>query len=192
VFAGGDWMPLGRLFVPVLPAFVVAATAIAARVPGRLTAGRGVAAAFAMAFAWKAAGLRARGVVDGRLGLVAQAPAALLGSRVVAAVDVGWPSAAWHGTLVDLAGVTDPAIAALPGGHTTKRVPSTLLDARGVDTLLFLRADVPDDPARLDGGPFARGVEEAIAQDPWVRASFVPSARLRAGTLTYVVLRRAP
>ena len=58
--------------------------------------------------------------------------------RLVAAVDIGWIGAATPATLVDLAGVTDPSIAPLPGGHTTKRVPSSLLIQRQVDTLVLL------------------------------------------------------
>jgi len=55
----------------------------------------------------------------------------------VVALDIGWVSAATDGTIVDLAGVTDPVIAALPGGHTSKRVDAALVLSREPDVVFF-------------------------------------------------------
>jgi hypothetical protein len=59
------------------------------------------------------------------------------GVRRVASLDVGWVSAATEADIVDLAGLTDPEIAALPGGHTSKRVDARFLLAREPDALLI-------------------------------------------------------
>ena len=67
----------------------------------------------------------------------------LAGAARVATLDVGWPTAATEASIVDLAGLTDPEIAALPGGHTSKRVDPALLLARDPDVILlyFRRRD---------------------------------------------------
>ena len=132
-------------------------------------------------------------VLPVRAELIATGRQTLSASRSIAALDVGWVGAATEATVVDLAGVTDLAIAALPGGHTSKTIPVTLLDARGVDTLVFLRRQgCAASCVRPDGGPFDRAVEERLAREPWVSESFTVGAIIRAGTLTYVVMRRKP
>ncbi|MFO0661695.1 MAG: hypothetical protein U0165_17960 [Polyangiaceae bacterium] len=121
-------------------------------------------------------------------------------SSIIATVDIGWVSAASHAHIVDLAGLTDPEIARLAGGHTSKHIPETLLPRRNVDTLVLLRSsqrpssssDGGATTTRDDGGPFERAVEERIARDPWVQESFEISSVIRSGTLSYVVLRRRP
>ena len=95
----------------------------------------------------------------------------------------------WTGTVVDLAGLTDPVIAQLPGGHTSKRVTPALLDAHGVDTLVFLRrrgATSVDE----DGGPYERGVEARLAEEEWVRQTFERTGTLTSGPLEYVIFTR--
>ena len=74
-----------------------------------------------------------RHVDEDRRELVARARPVLAGSRVVAALDVGWVGAATEAEIVDLAGLTDPSIAALPGGHTSKSVDLPMLLEREVD-----------------------------------------------------------
>ena len=59
-------------------------------------------------------------------------------ARVVAALDVGWVGAISDAHIVDLAGITDPSVASLPGGHTSKRIPPSFLRARRVDHLVML------------------------------------------------------
>lgn len=190
--AGGDWMPLSRLFVPIIPAMVVLAIDVANRAAPWATVARAVLASGAMLYAWARVGHDAAGVVETRSTLLQSASEILGTRRAIAALDVGWVGATTESPIVDLAGLTDPEIAALPGGHTSKQVPATLLDARRVDTMVFLRAprDPNDQSHREDGGPFARQVEERIATDPWVKEHFETGAILRSFPLTYVVLTK--
>jgi hypothetical protein len=75
--------------------------------------------------------------------LVRVARPVLEGAERVASLDVGWPTAASEATIIDLAGLTDPEIAALPGGHTSKHVDAAMLLARDPDLILlyFRRVD---------------------------------------------------
>jgi hypothetical protein len=192
-WAGGDWMPLSRLLTPAFPPLMAAAVEIAAISAPGWTALRALLAAAGMLFAWQRAGLAARGIVPTRQLLIDEARP-LLAARekpgAVAALDAGWVGASTPGPVVDLAGLTDPALAVLPGGHTSKRVTGAMLAARQVDTLVLLRqSGLPDAEARPDGGPFDRAVEERLAADPWVQEHFAPTHQLRSGPLVYVVLR---
>ena len=186
--AGGDWMPMSRLMTPVIPALVLAAVDVAERAPIGWTRARLVIAALAIAVPWVRLRAEASGVWATRKELIVEGRAALAPYKAVAALDVGWVGEATDARVVDLAGLTDRAFASLPGGHTSKRVPATLLDARGVDALVFLRR--AGTPRRDDGGPFDRQVEERIAALPWVSEGFSPAATIRAGALEYVVLAR--
>jgi len=148
IACGGDWMPYARLLVPVAPslALVFVASARHARPSSRairaiLAVGLGVL------FAARAAPA-GRSVAADRAALIARARPVLASSRVVATLDVGWVSASTDARIVDLAGLTDPSIAMLPGGHTSKRVDATMLLDRGVDTVI-LYADARVVEARL-------------------------------------------
>jgi hypothetical protein len=188
--AGGDWMPLSRLVVPVLPAVILAAAHVASVADARMTAARVALALAGELFVMIKIGPVAARVGPDRAALVREIAVALEGARVVAALDAGWVGAATEANIVDLAGLTDPAIAALPGGHTTKRIAPALLDARGVDTLVLLLAR----GARLEtpwtASSFDRGVEARIASFPGMAENFVVTAESRVPGLPYVVLRR--
>ena len=84
----------------------------------------------------------------------------------VATIDVGWTGAAApQASIVDLAGVTDPEVAALPGGHTSKNISGAFLTARSPDALVFQLAPGAD----ADTAPrFARNTEQRLASDPLV------------------------
>lgn len=132
LFAGGDWMPCFRLFVPLVPWWLwVAATS--ARRHWLTWIGLALSlvgpASYLIQF-----GADSRAVVERRLGWGERARPVLASSHVVATLDIGWVGAAFPGTIVDLAGVTDPRIAALPGGHTSKSVSPGLFAQRDVDT----------------------------------------------------------
>lgn len=188
--AGGDWMPLSRLAVPALPAAVLAAAHVASVAHPLVTAARLAIALSGEAFVFVRMGPVAAKVMENRLYVIEELRAPLQKSRVVAAVDIGWLGAATNATIVDLAGVTDPSIAALPGGHTTKQIPPTLLDARNVDTLvLLLEGDAPLATPWTESR-FARGVEQRIAFFPDIAAEFSPVAVSREPHLRYVVLER--
>ncbi len=189
--AGGDWMPLSRLLAPVLPAVILVAAEIAAVADIRATAAR---MAFALAgeiFQLVKVGPTAAHVGADRRALIEELRAPLAGARVIAALDIGWLGAASDATIVDLAGLTDPAIAVLPGGHTSKAIPASLLDARGVDALVL---QIREGEARKEpwtGSSFARTVELRIARIPGMEEAFGVDAESAVPHLHYVVLRRA-
>jgi hypothetical protein len=189
--AGGDWMPLSRLAVPALPAVALAAAHVASAVGARVGGARLALALAAELWVTIRIGPTAARVGEARLQVIEELRGALEGSRVVAALDVGWLGAATGATIVDLAGVTDPAIAALPGGHTTKRIPVGLLDARGVDTLVLLLAGGDGELGEAwTQARFARGVERYVASFPHIGDDFAVAAVSRVPHLRYVVLRR--
>ncbi|WP_437760202.1 hypothetical protein [Sorangium sp. So ce1389] len=188
--AGGDWMPLSRLVVPALPAVVLAAAHVASVADARATALRIALALAGELFVMVRVGPTAARVGGERLRVVEELRGALAGADVVAALDIGWLGAATGATLVDLAGVTDPAIAALPGGHTTKRIPGALLDAREVDALVLLLGEGQALASPWTASRFARGVEQHLARLPGAGEAFAPVAVSGVPHLRYVVLRR--
>jgi hypothetical protein len=136
-----------------------------------------------LAFTWVHHAPQGRGVGADREAL-ARAAAPLLG-RTVATIDVGWPSAAREDiTLVDLAGLTDPEIAFLPGGHTSKRVDPSMLLARGVDTLLLFSATA--------GEPtYTRALDARLGTSDLIARHYENVGYLRLGAHGgYVVLRK--
>jgi hypothetical protein len=193
VVVGGDWMPYARLFVPVVPAALVAASELA---------GSSVAGALRLALAatlglvvFVARGPSGRQVMRDRHALVEAARPVLSQTKGVAALDIGWVSAATEAPIVDLAGLTDPEIAALRGGHTSKAVaPRVLLD-RGVDELLVYTTSVASAPAEgspVDSLPGIRGVEARLLASELVRTRFrlVGVLPLGAAGAGYVRLKK--
>lgn len=142
LLAGGDWMSFYRLFVPVLPSVIAVGALLQQHSTLVAGVGRAVPVLFVSGALWWYQAADARAVSAARAQLIETARPLLGSSSVIAGVDIGWlGAAAPEATIVDLAGVTDPTIAPLPGGHTTKRVPSSLLVHRDVDTLVLLLAD---------------------------------------------------
>ena len=94
--------------------------------------------------------------------------------------------------MVDLAGLTDPAIAVLARGPHLEGDPPRLLDARGVDTLVLLLKDDGPPPSPWTAAKFARTVETRIAAMPEIGDAFTPAARSTGPGLGYLVLRRVP
>jgi hypothetical protein len=188
--AGGDWMPLSRLAVPALPTAVLCAAHIIAASDVRVALLRVALAVAGEIFVMVRIGPTAARVLDDRLAMLEQLRAPLASARVVAALDVGWLGAATSATIVDLAGVTDPAVAALPGGHTTKAIPPSLLEARGVDTIVLLLDE--DAPVRTPWtwSLFSRGVEDHVARFPGMADAFEPVATSSVPHLRYLVLHR--
>lgn len=192
VVVGGDWMPFARLMAPVLPALAFALGA--APIP----AWRGwvrrlflAPACLLLAFTWAHNAPEGRQVSADREAL-ARAAAPLLG-RTVATIDVGWPSAARDDvTLVDLAGLTDPEIAFLAGGHTSKRVDPGMLLARDVDTLLLFSAT----PTRGPGGEpltpsYTRVLDARLGDSSVIARHFEDVGYVRLGSHGgYQVLRK--
>jgi hypothetical protein len=113
---------------------------------------------------------------------------------VVGSLDIGWVGAGHRGSVLDMAGVTDPVIAALPGGHTSKRIPPEYLEGRGVTHLLLLLPQKPGDFSEeaWEQCNFARAVEVGVCTTPRIHEAFVPD-RLVFSTdrLVYLLLRRS-
>ena len=195
VVAGGDWMPLARLTVIALPTLIVAAAyinAVGSRAASYLRVGLAVAGAL---YALIQVGPASAAVGLTRLALIEQMQPVLSDAKVVASLDIGWVGAATEAQIVDLAGVTDPAVAALAGGHTTRRVPLTLLEARGVDTLVLLlerQANAAGGDQLADPWPtsrFDRYAEHHLAGLNGMAETFEVTY-VSHGRLRYVVLRR--
>ena len=190
---GGDWMPLSRLVVPALPAVVLAVARLAAVAHRVSTALRlAVAVALGIHFQLVKVGPSAARVGAARLAVIDELRAPLAGAKVVAALDIGWLGAATDATIVDLAGLTDPVIAALPGGHTSKAIPPGLLDARKVDALVLLLKDGEPLTAPWTDAFYGRIVELRVAAIPGMAEAFAPVATCGVPHLAYVVLRQPP
>ncbi|MBI4704827.1 MAG: hypothetical protein HY744_27300 [Deltaproteobacteria bacterium] len=187
--AGGDWMPLSRLAVPALPAAVVAAGGILAARSGVPGWGRLAVALAAEIFVLVRIGPAAAAVGTKRLAVIEELGPALRQARVVAALDIGWVGAATGAEIVDLAGVTDPGVAALPGGHTSKAVSEVLLASRHTDALVLLLDRGAELRQPWTQSRFARQVERRVAALPAMESEYAV-ATVAAGPLPYVVLRR--
>jgi hypothetical protein len=138
----------------------------------------------------------ARSVEPDRERLIDRVAPLVVGASHLASADVGWPSAATEATIVDLGGVTDPEIAALPGGHTSKKVDGALLLAKGTRALLLYAeaSALPLDSWR--DAVFPRVVEARLADSDLVASHFRATAFVplgATGTGYYVlVARRSP
>jgi len=197
---GGDWMPYARLLSPIAPSLAWAYVLLLPCAHRFATALRASAALTVGAANFVHASPAGRTVSDDRRALVARARPYLTDAATVAALDIGWVSAATEGTIVDLAGVTDLDVAALPGGHTSKRIDAPLVLSKHPDALLF----------RVGGGILGGGagdlsawqdarynylVEARLAHSDLIATHFAPRAFLPLGQTGggYVLLvRREP
>jgi hypothetical protein len=166
VAVGGDWMPYARLMVPVAPSLALVFVDLVAHLASTI-ARSALALALGVITLVRAAPA-GRHVHEDRRELVARARPALETAKVVAALDVGWVGAATEARIVDLAGLTDPAIAVLSGGHTSKAVDLPMLLDREVDTLV-----VYSEP---------RIVEQRLLSSPLFRDKFEPRVTLAFGS----------
>ncbi len=148
VACGGDWMPGMRLCAPVYPLLI----AVVGQGPWELNAARKRRAQLGrwLALAWVpvmpvwlliAQGEDFRAVVERRTRLVQLARPVLADAAVIAAIDVGWVGMATDAQIVDLAGVTDPRIGALSGGHTHRPLSTGLFSDRNVDQWVIRAVD---------------------------------------------------
>jgi hypothetical protein len=195
VVVGGDWMPLARLMAPVAPSLAYAGALASERARPIATAVRAALAVGLGVVLLARGGSDARHVGADRAALVAEARPWLAGARRVAALDIGWLSAATEADIVDLAGLTDPEIAALPGGHTSKRVDARFLLERDPDALLlYLPYGLPDGLASWPKAQPGRVVEARLMNDDAIPRHFTPAAwlPLRAGGAGYILLRTVP
>jgi hypothetical protein len=192
VVVGGDWMHFFRLIAPVVPSMALAGVLASAQARRAATAVRS-AVAVGVGLALLPGAIPWRALQPDRALLVAQAAPWLEDAHAVAALDVGWVSAATEADIVDLAGLTDPEIAVLPGGHTSKRVGAMLLLSRHVDAiLLYAPGGLPgDDIDAWRDAAFGRVVESRLAADDVIARHFAPAAwlPLGSGRAGYVLLR---
>ncbi|MEO8878507.1 MAG: hypothetical protein ABI461_23160, partial [Polyangiaceae bacterium] len=141
--AGGDWMPYARLAAPVAPSLALVFIRSApfakwwsAALRIVLAAGLGIRMLISAAPA-------GRHVERDREALIQASRDYLQNAHIVASADIGWPTAATEAHIVDLAGLTDPNIAALGGGHTSKRIdPAMVIDAHADVVLLYATAGI--------------------------------------------------
>jgi hypothetical protein len=193
IVVGGDWMPYARLMVPVAPTLAYAGALVAAKAHPLATAARSLATLALGSTLIARGGTAGRRVGADRAALVADARAAFTGVHCIAALDVGWVGAATEAEILDLAGVTDPTVAALPGGHTSKRVDAIFVRSRGADALLLYAALAPPnrDLDRWTEAAYPRVVEARLARDPVIANHFGPAAWLPLGTrgAGYVLLK---
>jgi hypothetical protein len=196
VLVGGDWMPFARLMVPVVPTLAWAAVLVSGHAHPVSTALRSLAA---VGLGLVLLLVSARVVEDGRdvmadrTALIVSARPALAGFSRVAGLDIGWLGAATEADVVDLAGLTDPEIAALPGGHTSKHVDAMFLLSRRPDALvLYAPRGLPGgDLAAFGLADYPRAVEARLAHDDVIAAHFAPIAWFPLGArgAGYVLLR---
>lgn len=191
---GGDWMPLSRLFVPVLPSLALVYAHLARHAAPWSSLMRVGLCLAGQVFVITTVGPAAARVGDDRLRLVQALRSELAAGDVVATVDVGWVGAAHRGRIVDLAGVTDPEVAALAGGHTSKRIPEGFFDTREVSHLVLLLPQTGSGPSAKEAWAdclFARQVESRACRMPRVHCCFQVDREVRAtATLGYALARR--
>jgi hypothetical protein len=191
IVAGGDWMTLYRLFVPVLPSMILVGAEVAQHASRFASGARLFFALCASALLAFWLGPSARAVGYQRRELIEGAGPLLAGAERVATIDVGWVGATTSATVIDLAGVTDPSVARLPGGHTSKRLPDSFLESRQIDALVLL-AEVPH-LGSLEETPFLRAVEQRVPLLASAeRFRVVGSVPLLGTRQSYVIARRQP
>jgi hypothetical protein len=184
---GGDWMPFWRLAMPAIPGVLLLGSALLGVTPSRLWAARFVPVFACAALLHAAQGKATRAVRSERARLIAELPPLLGGARRVASLDVGWVGAAGDYEVIDLAGVTDPEVAYLSGGHTSKRLPPDFLVRHDVDALVLLRERPPG--GRAANG-YARQVENRVLTLRGADELQVVGELLLDSAQSYVVLRR--
>jgi hypothetical protein len=201
VLAGGDWMPGFRLWVPLFPQYAALAAVGSERLWQRGAAARVLCGAALLGACgvplldlalripeWHSAG-RSRETIGVEIARDLREQTAR-----VALVDIGFLGYASGVTTIDLAGLTDPAVAAFPGGHLKKRITSEWLEAQAPDALLLHSALPPT--AAADGrlaGFAGYPVELRVARFSWVTDQFrVARSYAYAPGYHYVLLRRPP
>ena len=181
IAVGGDWMPYARLVAPIVPAMLVAFVRLAPS--GRLSCHLLRATAAVGCALWLTPGsvrtLRRAG--EERARMIEVARPLLASAKRIAALDIGWVSAISEATIIDLAGVTDPEVAVLGGGHTSKRITPAFLLANAPDVAVFYADPLPSSPDAVDVDAFPRVVEARLVRAELFATHFAPTALLPLG-----------
>ena len=190
---GGDWMPYARLVVPIVPSLLL--VFVGSAVHGRSAAvwARAVTTLGLAVYLLVTAAPAARRVGADRERLVRDARPYLRGVHAIASLDVGWPGAATEADIIDLGGLTDPEVAALRGGQTSKRVDDVWLLGRHPDVLLAYATRLEGPLTDWREARFSRGLEARLASSDLLASHFVARAFLALGDsgAGYIVLVRA-
>ncbi len=191
--AGGDWMPLYRLWCPVLPVALLLAAESLEHCGRRRGLGAVAVGVACLSLPAVVHFQDARAVESRRLELVDGAAPLLDGAGTIVSLDVGWVGLATQAPVVDLAGVTDPEVAYLAGGHTSKRIPKDFARRRGVDAAVVLappgrRPAVGERPAvEMASRAVEARLLSQLAELGFRSVGLVP---LGGTSQSYVVLRR--
>ena len=191
---GGDWMPKGRMLLPALALFGLAAGGLGdprdgvraflrgarARAGGAASVAAALGAAVVIAVgAVRAESSEARGAVRTLYHDVAMLRAWLVagGARAIAMIDIG--AIGFHSDLeiVDVVGLTDPVVSRSPGGHMTKEFDlSYLFETRRPDAIVIRvtrppvrRQDLP--PLTYPQSAQSR-IERRIMRDPRLASDY--------------------
>lgn len=156
--AGGDWMAGYRLFVPVMPAMLYVACCLSVRSRFLLGIALLLAGSTMLRVAYRLYPAAHR-IVEQRQVLIGAAAKEFAQAKVVASPDVGWVGAAFPGEILDLAGATDPSVAYLRGGHTSKQIHRQLFIARQVDRIVVLLAPGTTVATPWSDSSFARNID---------------------------------
>lgn len=195
VLAGGDWMPGYRLVAPILPlmAILVGGGVQAFQVgrPVRIAALAVCCVVPVLDAIVQLPRVREAGMRRETIGVPL---ARWLGERYesIALVDAGYLPWASGARVVDLAGLTEPAIGRAPGGHLDKRFDPGVLVAASPDAVVLHSSQ----PPRVDASGALTGlagypVERFVAAHPWVGAHYrVVRVVPYAPRYYYVILAR--
>ena len=188
--AGGDWMPLWRLALPAMPAAFWVTSCLLSLRRSLLQNIGGVLAMVTIAYVGVAVGVPGRHVMQARLELIREVAPLLKGAKLVAGLDVGWLGVAARNDIMDLAGTTDPRIALIPGGHTTKKIPNSWFDSLKPDALVLLLAPGESVAPNWSESRFARGVENRVsALEYWQGCTVRGQVPLKFTRQFYIVVR---
>jgi hypothetical protein len=196
--AGGDWMPGFRLLAPFIPLYaLLAARGVElAREKGRVRR-IAIAIAAAMALLLPAIDLAVELPLAREAGHLRDERASglareLAGYRRVALVDIGFLTYETEIEPIDLAGVTDPAIARMPGGYLDKHIDEGFLSGRDPDAIVLHALERPTiEDGRLTHYATNQPVERRIARMDFTRTEFrVKSVFEYHPSYFYVVLER--
>ncbi len=143
VWSGGDWMPgARRLTLPLLWLAVSAGVAIALRPRGRSVGACAVAAWLAGNLGGAVTGWDSMKQAPHRASIVARAASDTHAIQTVALADVGVFGWEFDRSVLDLVGLTDAHIAALPGEHGAKEWDEAYFRSRSPE-LVLIRSETP-------------------------------------------------